>query len=97
MAYEISNTQKEFKEIHSIISFHREKAYQAVNTEVILTNWEVGKYVSNKLQNAEWGTGVVDKLVNFLKHQQPDLKGYNRRTIYRMVQFYETYSSVEFV
>ncbi|WP_185117524.1 PDDEXK nuclease domain-containing protein [Dysgonomonas sp. Marseille-P4361] len=97
MAYEINNTQKEFKEIYSIISFHRSRAYQAVNTEIILTNWEIGKYVSNKIRNSDWGTGVVNKLVEYLKEQQPDLKGYNRRTIYRMVQFYETYSSPEFV
>lgn len=97
MSYEINNIQKEFKEIHSIISFHRDRAYRAVNIEVILTNWEVGKYVSQKLKNAEWGQSVVDNLVNYLKKEQPDLKGYNRRTIYRMVQFYETYSTIEFV
>lgn len=97
MSYEINNIQKEFKEVHSIISFHRDRAYRAVNTEVILTNWEVGKYVSQKLKNAEWGQNVVDNLVSYLKKEQPDLKGYNRRTIYRMVQFYDTYSSTEFV
>lgn len=97
MSYEINNIQQEFREIHSIISFHRNRAYRAVNIEVILTNWEVGKYVSQKLQNVNWGTGVVDNLVNYLKKEQPDLKGYNRRTIYRMVQFYDTYSSAEFV
>lgn len=97
MSYEINNIQKEFKEICSIISFHKDRAYRAVNTEVILTNWEVGKYVSQKLRNSEWGQGVVDNLVDYLKKEQPDLKGYNRRTIYRMVQFYDTYSSTEFV
>lgn len=97
MSYEINNIQKEFKEIHSIISFHRDRAYRAVNIEVILTNWEVGKYVSQKLKNAEWGQSVVDNLVNYLKKEQPDLKGYNRRTIYRMVQFYDTYSTIELV
>lgn len=97
MSYEINNIQKEFKEIHSIISFHKDRAYRAVNTETILTNWEVGKYVSQKLKNSEWGQGIVDNLVDYLKREQPDLKGYNRRTIYRMVQFYETYSSTEFV
>ncbi|WP_370520815.1 DUF1016 N-terminal domain-containing protein [Dysgonomonas sp. 25] len=79
------------------MSFHKNRAYRTVNTEVLLTNWEVGKYVSQKLKNSEWGTGVVDNLVNYLKEIEPELKGYNRRTIYRMVQFYETYGSTEFV
>jgi len=57
MSYEINNIQQEFKEIHSIISFHKDRAYRAVNTEVILTNREVGKYVSQKIKNAAWGYG----------------------------------------
>lgn len=97
MSYEINNIQKEFKEIHSIISFHRDRAYRTVNTEIILTNWEVGKYVSQKLKNAEWGQGIVDKLVDYLKKEQTELKGFDRRAIYRMVQFYDTYSTSEFV
>jgi predicted nuclease of restriction endonuclease-like (RecB) superfamily len=97
MSYEINRTQKEFKEIYSIISFHKDRVYRAINTEVILTNWEVGKYVSQKLKKAEWGTKVVDNLIVYLKEVQPDLKGYTRRSIYRMVQFYEIYSTDEFV
>lgn len=97
MSYEINNIQQEFKEVHSIISFHRDRAYQAVNTEIILTNWEVGKYVSRKIKNAAWGTGVVDNLVNYLRKVQPNLKGFDRRTVYRMVEFYDVYSNNEFV
>lgn len=43
------------------------------------------------------GTGVVNKFVDYLKKEHPDLKGFERRTIYRMVNFYDTYSSPEFV
>ena len=53
--------------------------------------------MSQKIKSASWGTGVVDNLVNFSKKMQPDLKGYTRRSIYRMVQFYEIYSTDEFV
>ncbi|WP_165027253.1 DUF1016 N-terminal domain-containing protein [Dysgonomonas sp. ZJ279] len=97
MEQSINNTQKEFKEIQNIIVTHRNRAYQLVNYEGIVTNWEVGKYVSDKLKNSHWGTSVVDNLVNFLKQEQPDLKGFDRRAIYRMIQFYETYSTPEFV
>lgn len=97
MAYEINNTQQQFKEVYSIISFHKERAYQIVNTEIILTNWEVGKYVSQKLHNATWGQSIVDNLAEFLKETQPTLKGFDRRAIYRMVEFYETYTQNPFV
>lgn len=97
MAYEVNKIQSQFEELKSIIISYRNRAYQAVNTELIATYWEVGKYVSGKTKTAEWGTGVVDQLVDYLKKEQPDLLGYNRRSIYRMVRFYETYSSPEFV
>lgn len=43
------------------------------------------------------GSGVVDQFAKFLKSQDPDLKGYDRSAIYRMVKFYDTYSSKEFM
>lgn len=97
MAYEINKIQSQFEELRSIIIAHRNRAYQVVNTELITTYWEVGKYVSGKIKTAEWGTNVVNKFVDFLKKEQPDIKGFERRTIYRMVNFYDTYSSPEFV
>lgn len=97
MAYEINKIQSQFEELRSIIIAHRNRAYQAVNTELITTYWEVGKYVSGKIKTAEWGTNVVNKFVDYLKKEQPDIKGFERRTIYRMVNFYDTYSSPEFV
>ena len=97
MAKELSNVEQGFKDVQNIISFHKERVYQVINTEIVITNWEVGRFVSNKIKTDGWGKGVVDGLVDFLKEVEPNLKGYNRRTIYRMVQFYETYSSIEFV
>ena len=97
MSYEISKIQSQFEELKAIIITHKNRAYQAVNTELITTYWEVGKYVSGKIKKAEWGTNVVNKFVDFLKKEQPDIKGFERRTIYRMVNFYDTYSSPEFV
>ncbi|MEN6619184.1 MAG: DUF1016 N-terminal domain-containing protein [Rikenellaceae bacterium] len=56
-----------------------------------------GRYVSSKFKTTQWGSKVVDMLVDYLKQKQPDLKGYERRAIYRMVQFYEAYSIPEFM
>lgn len=97
MAYEIDKIQSQFEELRSIIISHKNRAYQAVNTELITTYWEVGKFVSNRINCQQWGSGVVNQFAAFLKESQPDLKGFDRRAIYRMVKFYETYSSPEFV
>lgn len=97
MAYEVNKIQSQFEELKSIIISHKNRAYLVVNTELITTYWEVGKYVSVKAKTAEWGTGIVEQLVDYLKNEQPDLKGFNRSSIYRMINFYEIYSSNEFV
>ena len=97
MAYEINILQSQFEELNSIIISHKNRAYQAVNAELVTTYWEVGKFVSYRIGTAQWGSGVVDQLVKYLKDSQPDLKGFDRSSIYRMVKFYEAYSSSEFV
>ena len=58
--------------------------------------WEVGGYISHKLKNAEWGAGIVRQLSEFIRTQDPTIKGWSYRTIYKMVQFYDTYSTDSF-
>ena len=87
----------DFATILQIIEQNRSQAIQAVNHASLLTAWEVGAYVSNKIENADWGAKVVQQLAEYIHTQNPTLKGWSRRTIYKMVQFYETYSSIPFI
>lgn len=54
MAYEINKIQTYFEELRSIIISHKNRAYQAVNTELITTYWEVGKFVSYRIKSEQW-------------------------------------------
>lgn len=54
-------------------------------------------YVGNKLKTAEWGSKTVEKLSQFICTQLPGEKGYDRKSLYRMVQFVETYTNDDFV
>ena len=87
----------DFASVLEIIQYHRSRAVQAINHASILTAWYVGAYVSSKIKNAQWGTKVVQQLAEFIHTQDPTLKGWSRRTIYKMVQFYDVYSSAQFV
>lgn len=87
----------DFASVLEIIQYHRSRAVQAINHASILTAWHVGAYVSSKIKNAQWGTKVVQQLAEFIHTQDPTLKGWSRRTIYKMVQFYDVYSSAQFV
>lgn len=67
-----------------------------MNNETLFTAWSVGKYVSDKLKNEEWGSKVVSQLSEYIRIKRPDIKGFSRSSIYNMVMFYEEYSSDAF-
>ena len=52
--------------------------------------------MSERLSKAAWGDGVVRMLAEYIHTKSPKAKGWSYRTIYKMVQFYDTYSSEEF-
>ena len=86
-----------FADVLQIIQHYRTQAVQAINHASILTAWHVGEYVSNRIRSAQWGAKVVQQLAEYIHTQDPTLKGWSRRTIYKMVQFYDVYSSTQFV
>ena len=90
-------TTKEFQQVHGIISMRRSQALQTVNNENLLTAWEVGGFVSERLRNSAWGSKTVMQLSEYLRMQDPTLRGYSRRNIYNMVAFYDAYSTFQFI
>jgi len=86
-----------FSEIINMIETRRQNAYKKVNEELISLYWDFGKYISEKVNDSNWGDKIVDKLVEFMKREYPTMRGFTRRGIYRMKQFYETYKDNEFV
>ena len=87
----------EFQQVQGIISLHRSRALQTVNNENLLMAWEVGAFVSTRLKNSVWGSKTVKQLSEYLRMQDPTLRGYSSRNIYNMVAFYEAYSSSQFI
>jgi predicted nuclease of restriction endonuclease-like (RecB) superfamily len=90
-----SNT--EFEQVILLIEEARNRAFQKVNEELVLLYFKVGNLVSEKVSAGAWGENTVGDLATFIQENCPWLKGFNRRGLYRMKQFYETYSSSEFV
>lgn len=87
----------DFSKIIEMIEARRNNAYRKVNEELIALYWEVGSFVSEQIESNKWGNKVVDNLAMFIKDKYPTLKGFGRRGIYRMKQFYETYKDDEIV
>ena len=87
----------DFSEVTRLIDSARQRAYQAVNTTLIELYWQVGAYLSRKIADAEWGEGVVEQLAQHLASTQPGLKGFTRRNLFRMRQFYDVYREPQLV
>ena len=86
-----------FNEIVNMIEIRRNNAYKKINEELISLYWDFGKYISEKVNDSNWGDKIVDKLVEFMKREYPTMRGFNRSGIYRMKQFYETYKDNKIV
>lgn len=86
-----------FDTVISIIESAKGRALKAVNTELIHMYWEVGEYLSGLCAQSTFGDKVIDQVANYIANVAPTVKGFNRRGLYRMKQFYETYRDDAFV
>lgn len=80
-----------FTDIIHLIKQSRENAIRVVNTELINLYWNVGEYISKKIEQSEWGDSVVTELAKFIQINEPEIKGFSNKNIWRMKQFYESY------
>ncbi len=97
MSSELTPKTGQFDEIISIIDNARTRALKAVNAELIQMYWNVGEYLSALCANSGFGDKVIDEVAAYIAEANPGVKGFNRRGLYRMKQFYETYKDDEFV
>ena len=59
--------------------------------------FNVGKHLSENSAEYSFGDKYIDEIAEFIVDNHPGNKGFNRRGLYRMKQFYETYKDDEFV
>ena len=84
-----------FAEVVGLIEQARQRAYQAVNSELVGLYWRIGEYISTKLAAAVWGECVVDSLAQHLARTMPGQRGFTRRNLFRMRQFFEAYCTAD--
>ncbi|TAK35721.1 MAG: DUF1016 domain-containing protein [Saprospiraceae bacterium] len=82
---------QQFDEIATLIQAARSKAFYEVNRTMVELYWEIGKYISERTQNGNWGKSVVKNLADYLQTNVPNPKGFSAQNLWRMKQFYETY------
>ena len=88
-------SDESFAEIVGLIQSAKERAFRAVNTELVNLYWQVGEVISRRIESDGWGKSTIQSLSHFIKHTQPDLRGFSAQNLWRMRQFYEVYSQNE--
>ncbi len=84
-------SESQFEHVLHLIHDARKRSYFAVNAELVDLYWNIGKVISQKIAQAEWGDGVVTRLSVHIQRNFPNLRGFTRANLFRMRQFYETY------
>lgn len=59
--------------------------------------WKVGEFLSKETEHASYGDAYIDEISREIQETFPGIKGFNRRGLYRMKKFYETYKDNEIV
>src|SRR6266851_1917177 len=69
----------------------RLKAALAVNRELILFYWQLGRDILERQSLAGWGTKIIDRLSADLHRDFPDIKGFSRTNLLYMRAFAEAW------
>lgn len=59
--------------------------------------WKIGEFLNLESENSNFGDAYIASMADYIQEHIPGIKGFNKRGLYRMKQFYEIYQNDEFV
>lgn len=86
-----------FQDLKAKIRSAQIKASIAVNEEMLLLYWDVGKSIVEKQNQFGWGSKIVEQIAKDLKQEVPDTNGFSRTNLFAMRKFYLFYKDSEIV
>lgn len=86
---------QDFQSVLLQIQQTRTRVFAQANTALIELYWHIGETISQRVASAGWGKGVVTELAKFIAQNDPSIKGFSDKNLWRMKQFYETYQNDE--
>ncbi len=75
----------------------RISAARAIDSELVLLYWDIGRGIAEKQQIAGWGDAVVARLATDLRAEFPDTRGFSVPNLWRMKQLYLAHTAPEFL
>jgi predicted nuclease of restriction endonuclease-like (RecB) superfamily len=85
------------RELKERIQAAQVKAALAVNRELVLLYWQIGREILTRQQQQGWGAKVISKLAHDLQREFPEMKGFSSRNLKYMRAFAEAYPDEQLV
>jgi predicted nuclease of restriction endonuclease-like (RecB) superfamily len=89
---EISEYRDWIKALKSKIYDTKRKVALSINSQLLELYWEIGKDIVERQENSDWGSKLIEQTATELKHEFPEIKGFSRRNLYAIRQWYKFYS-----
>jgi predicted nuclease of restriction endonuclease-like (RecB) superfamily len=75
----------------------QQRATLAVNRELVLLYWQIGRDILARQASQGWGAKVIERLAQDLRAAFPEIKGFSPRNLKYMRAFAEAWPDAEFV
>jgi predicted nuclease of restriction endonuclease-like (RecB) superfamily len=75
----------------------QQRAALAVNRELVLLYWQIGRDILARQAEQGWGAKVIERLAHDLRTAFPEMKGFSPRNLKYMRAFAEAWPEAEFV
>lgn len=84
-------------ELKTRIHSAQQRATRAVNRELVLLYWQIGRDILERQGREGWGAKVIERLAQDLRSAFPDMKGFSPRNLKYMRAFAEAWPDESFV
>ncbi|WP_312306230.1 YhcG family protein [Pulveribacter sp.] len=84
-------------ELKTRIHTAQQRATLAVNRELVLLYWQIGRDILQRQEREGWGAKVIERLAHDLRVAFPEMKGFSPRNMKYMRAFAQAWPEAEFV
>jgi len=94
MSKELLNTEYSnwIKTLKTKIREAQNKVAFTINSELLELYWELGRELTLRQKDSGWGSKYMEATAKDLRDAFPQIKGFSRRNLYAMRQWYQFYS-----
>jgi predicted nuclease of restriction endonuclease-like (RecB) superfamily len=84
-------------ELKTRIHSAQQRAALAVNRELVLLYWQIGRDILERQSREGWGAKVIDRLAHDLRSAFPEMRGFSPRNLKYMRAFAQAWPEADFV